>query len=236
MISFVRKGALKWIVVALALIFVVGCSGLTTPPKTSTNPPVQNTSESQNPRQQDQTPSSNSTPANSSTSTPGNTTPAPTDSQKTLLTNIMQLAKQGKVINCEFPAKTTVIDTVAKKWGNADKTDWVPAAKGNYATYSKHAAVFGFNKGLQIFEVRTFDKQLSQLSLSKVKQVFGTPAYDVKNNGEEIIGYTAGPEFKLLLVFSEPSSTNPDPGMDHYSVLYPQGTVNSMADDPGRQW
>jgi hypothetical protein len=235
MIPFSRKCSL-WIVVALALIFVVGCSGLTTPPKTSTNPPVQNTSESQNPRQQDQTPSSNSTPANSTGSTPGNTTPAPTDSQKTLLTNIMQLAKQGKVINCEFPAKTTVIDTVAKKWGNADKTDWVPAAKGNYATYSKHGAVFGFNKGLQIFEVRTFDKQLSQLSLSKVKQVFGTPAYDVKNNGEEIIGSTAGPEFKLLLVFPEPASTNPDPGVDHYSVLYPQGTVNSMADDPGRQW
>jgi hypothetical protein len=235
MIPFSRKCSL-WIVVALALIFVVGCSGLTTSPKTSTNPPVQNTSESQNPRQQDQTPSSNSTPGNSTGSTPGNTTPAPTDSQKTLLTNIMQLAKQGKVINCEFPAKTTVIDTVAKKWGNADKTDWVPAAKGNYATYSKHAAVFGFNKGLQIFEVRTFDKQLSQLTLSKVKQVFGTPAYDVKNNGEEIIGYTSGPEFKLLLVFSEPSSTNPDPGVDHYSVLYPQGTVNSMADDPGRQW
>jgi len=24
--------------------------------------------------------------------------------------------------------------------------------------------------------------------------------------------------------------------MDHYNVLYPNGTVNEMAGDPGRQW
>ena len=147
-----------------------------------------------------------------------------------------QLAEQGKVINSAFPVQTTVIEDVKSKWGEPDKTEWVAAAKGNYATYSNYALVFGFNKGSQIFEVRSFDKQLQKLSLAKTKEVYGTPAYDVKINGEEIIGYTAGQEFKMEFVFPLPTANNSKPMMDHYLVLYPSGTVNNMADDPGRQW
>ena len=148
----------------------------------------------------------------------------------------MQLAKQGKIINSEFPVKTTVIEDVEKKLGNPDKVDWVPSAKGNYAVFSKYNLVFGFNKGAQIFEARSFDKQLNELSLSMVKKVYGTPAYDVKSNGEEIIGYVASSEYKILLVFPQPSNSHPNPVMDHYSVLYPKGTFNNMSNDPGRQW
>ncbi|KLT18848.1 hypothetical protein AA980_06740 [Neobacillus vireti] len=158
------------------------------------------------------------------------------DTQRKLLSSVMQLAKQGKIINSDFPVKTTIIDDVEKKLGTPDKVDWVPNAKGNYAVFSKDNVVFGFNKGSQIFEARSFDKKLNELSLSMVKEVFGTPAYDVKSNGEEIIGYVANSEFNILLVFPEPSKSNPDPVMDHYSVLYPKGTVNNMSNDPGRQW
>lgn len=154
----------------------------------------------------------------------------------TILSNLMQLAKDGKVINCDFAAKTNVLEDVTKKWGEAYKTEWISSAKGLYATYSKYNMVFGSNKGSQIFEVRSFDNKIKNISLSEVKEEFGTPSYDVKVGGEEIIGYIAGTEFKLLLVFPMPTSKNENPLMDHYSVLYPRGTVNSMADDPGRQW
>jgi beta-lactamase regulating signal transducer with metallopeptidase domain len=159
-----------------------------------------------------------------------------TDSNKVLLLNMIQLAKQGKIINCDFAAKTTNMGTIMKAWGQADKTVYVASAKGNYATYAYHNVVFGFNKGEQVFEVRSFDTQLKGLSLAKVKEVFGTPAFDSKTSGQEIIGYTASTEFKIEMVFSRPASNNPNPVMDHYNVLYPSGTVNSMAGDPGRQW
>ena len=153
-----------------------------------------------------------------------------------MLLNMMKLAKQGKIINCDFPAKTTNIETIIKTWGQADKTVYVASAKGSYATYKNHNTVFGFNKGEQVFEVRSFDTQLEVLSLAKVKEVFGTPVFDSKTSNQEIIGYTAGTEFKFEMVFSRPTSDNPNPVMDHYNVLYPRGTVNSMAGDPGRQW
>jgi len=159
-----------------------------------------------------------------------------TDLKKVLLLNMMKLAKQGKIINCDYPAKTTNMETIIKTWGKADKTVYVASAKGSYATYTKHNTVFGFNKGEQVFEVRSFDPQLKVLSLDKVKEVFGTPVFDSKTSNQEIIGYTAGTDFKLEMVFSRPTSANPSPALDHYNVLYPRGTVNSMADDPGRQW
>lgn len=158
------------------------------------------------------------------------------NSAATTLLNIMQLARQGKVINSEFSVKTSNFGDVETKWGKADQTAWVSAAKGTYSTYAKQNLVFGWNKGLQIFEVRSFDSRLKGISLSQVKEVLGTPAWSSKTNNQEIVGYTAGAEFKLEIVFAKPSGDNLNPVIDHYNVLYPAGTVNSMANDPGRQW
>jgi hypothetical protein len=130
--------------------------------------------------------------------------------------------------------KTSNFGDVQNKWGKADNTAWIQAAKGTYSTYSKRNVAFGWNKGMQIFEVRSFDTRLKGITLAKVKEVLGTPAYDSKTNNQEIIGYKAGTEFKIEMVFSTRNNSNPV--LDHYNVLYPSGTVNSMANDPGRQW
>jgi len=212
MITSPKKTFLKWIMVALVLTLVVGCSSASPSPQPSPKP------------------------ASDSQIAPASPTPQTTDTAKELLMNMKQLAEQGKVMNSDFPAKTTAMENVKTKWGEPDKTEWVAAAKGTYATYSNHAVVFGFNKGSQIFEVRSFDQQLQKLSLAKTKEVYGTPAYDVKVNGEEIIGFTAGQEYKIEFVFPLPTANGSDPMMNHYLVLYPAGTVNSMANDPGRQW
>jgi len=207
------------------ITFMVGCSARDASKSTETTPSkVINT------------PLSSAPTSNNGSTTNSNSTSVKGDPTDALLLNIMKFAKQGKVINSVSPAKTTVIEDVEKKWGKPDKTDWIPAAKGNYATYSKRKVTFGYNKGSQIFEVRSFDDKLKSLSISKIKKVYGTPAYDIKTKSEEIIGYVANKEFKLLFVFPIPTIKKTDHLLGHYSVLYPRGTVNSMADDPGRQW
>jgi len=37
-----------------------------------------------------------------------------TNTKIAMLLNMMQLAKQGKIINCNFPAKTTNMETIIK--------------------------------------------------------------------------------------------------------------------------
>jgi hypothetical protein len=71
------------------------------------------------------------------------------------------------------------------------------------------------------------------ISLSDVKDFFGQPDHDVTSNGERIIGYKSGSEFKILFVFKDSGN---DPKLDHYSVLYPSGTKNNMSGDKGREW
>lgn len=150
-----------------------------------------------------------------------------------LLSNIMDTAKSGKVINCDFAVKNTNISDVEEKWGKADSSEWITAAKGRYSTYTKHDIVLGSNKGEQVFEVRYLNNQLNIIQLSAIKDKFGTPQYDAKVNGEEIIGYKITDEIKILFVFKQGTT---DPVLIHYSVLYPIGTINSMAGDKGREW
>lgn len=161
------------------------------------------------------------------------------DSIAKILLNVIEFGKQGKVRDGSLSAisvKTNTIEDVEKSFGKADKIDWVAAAKGRYATYSKQNVVFGINKGEQIFEIRTSDIVIKSITLSKTKAVLGNPAYDAKSNGQEILGYVANSEFKVEFVFPEPNANNPDPVIDHYNVLYPAGTVNNMSGDAGRQW
>ena len=158
------------------------------------------------------------------------------NSQKTLIDNITQLARQGKIINSDFSVKVTTIQDIEESLGKADTSNFVSEAKGIYYTFSKDNVAFGCNKGDQVFEARSFDSKLGELSIYAVKKVLGEPAYSSKYDNEQIIGYTAGNEYKILFVFKQSKDSENDLVLDHYSVLYPKGTVNNMSGDPGREW
>ena len=110
---------------------------------------------------------------------------------------------------------------------------YVSAAKGMYATYSKHNIVFGFNKGSQIFDVRSYDNSLKQVTMSKVKEVLGIPENTYHFDTEDMLVYKAGEKYQLLFIFPKANQQNSNPQLNHYNVFYPRGTVNLMADDPG---
>jgi hypothetical protein len=229
---------MKWAVITMiSFPLLSGCATLTGQIDKPNEPKSgQKNTEIITPVQETPTDNESASSTNDSPEPSNNASSEQEESMKLLISNLMELAKQGKVINSEFQAKATTIEEVKKEWGEPEKSDWIAAAKGTYATYPKYNLVFGFNKGSQIFEVRSFDPRIQELSLTDIKGAFGTPAYDVKVGGEEIIGYKAGNDYKLLLVFPEPTEEKPNPLLDHYSVLYPRGTVNSMADDAGREW
>lgn len=237
-----KKMAICLIIVVLGPLFLTACSGQTKPGEQGNNSYMTSPPNSQQQLQQTSglepetdpgvNPKTDSNPA----TPPNNPSSQTTENERALLQQIKQSAKFGKIINCEFAAKTTIFDEVEKLWGKPKSMDWVAAARGYYATYPGRDIVFGFNKGSQIFEVRSFAQQIQKLSLSEVQEFFGVPPYNVKVNGELIIGYKINEEFKLEFVFPEPTNKNPDPLLDHYLVLYPRGTVNYMSSEPGREW
>jgi hypothetical protein len=172
-------------------------------------------------------------PAPASTETSNPATSATPDAQTMLLNQIIQLANQGKVLNCEFPVDTTVIETVKAKWGEPDQQTYIAAAKGTYATYLKHNAAFGFNKGSQIFDVRTYDNSIKDLTQAEIEAVLGTPENIHNYATQDMLVYQVGEKYQLLFIFPKATQQNPVARLDHYNLFYPAATVNSMADDPG---
>jgi hypothetical protein len=159
-----------------------------------------------------------------------------TESPAVQLKEILRLAQQGKIINCEFPVETTVIETVQEKWGDPDQQEYIAAAKGTYTTYIKQQVVFGSNKGSQIFDVRSYNASLQPITMSDVQQTLGTPANIHHYANEDMLVYKAGEKYQLLFLFPKTTQTGTDPQLNHYNVFYPQGSVNSMADDPGLKY
>lgn len=210
-LQFLRK-TLIWSFLVLTLSLAVGCSNTAKPPT--------------------------EVPSNTENSTNVATTELPSpDAQELLLLEIEENAKIGKVINCEFMAGANVsMQEVESSWGKADQSNWVVDAKGNYSTYKERQVVFGTNKGDAIFEVRSFDSRINQISREMVESYFGKPEHTATTKDEDIIGYVINENYKLLLVFKQPSTAGTDATLDHYSVFYPKGTLNNMADDPGREW
>ncbi|MFF2154265.1 DUF4309 domain-containing protein [Paenibacillus chitinolyticus] len=164
-------------------------------------------------------PEPSATPAPSAKPGEGGTTGSDKAAQ---VKGIMELARKGQIAGVEYAAHTGLFDDVEKKWGKPDKQEG--AGKGQYATYSKRGVAFGFNKGMVIFDVRSYDKALQQLALSDIKQTLGEPAEVTVNGDDTIYTYGAGSQYQLKFVI--PKSTGK---VDHISVYSPQDTKNLMA-------
>ncbi|MFD5019049.1 DUF4309 domain-containing protein [Paenibacillus sp. NPDC058367] len=148
-----------------------------------------------------------------------NANPQNSDKQ---LQELLELAKKGKVPGVEYAAHTGLIDEVEADWGKPDQQE--SAGKGIYATYTDEHVVFGFNKGSLIFDVRSSDAALQELTLKQIESTLGKPD-DTKVNGEDkIYTYQANDQFQLKFII--PNSTGK---VGHISVFSEQDSINNMA-------
>lgn len=223
-----KKFILTLLIVALSLFTFVSCT---------TNNVENNITNNEDSTKNSPNKTDESTkPSNDKTNSKDNeSTNTENDSKEILLQSISSNAKDGKVIECDFKAKYNIIDDVIKSWGNDYESNFVESAKGTYYTFKNRNEAFGTNKGGEIFEVRTFNPKLKTLSFKDILNYFGNPDYDILSKSKErIIGYVINDDFKILFVFN--NGTDENPYLDHYNILYPNGTKNLMADDPGREW
>lgn len=135
---------------------------------------------------------------------------------------LFELAKEGKVPNVPFAAHTGDIEEIEKAWGKADKTE--QAGNGMYATFTNKNVSFGFNKGSQVFDVRSYHAELKSITLQDIEKALGKPA-SVKINGEDkIYVYKVNNQFELKFII--PKSIGK---VNHISVFSPEDSINKMA-------
>ncbi len=226
------------ILVLIVVLFLTACTGLTDKGDTSksqdSKPPV----ESQQPDSGEDKIEGSTTEAEEGEGVQTNVDSESAKRGSDLLNQIVNLAKEGKIIHFDYVADGSVnIYDIEDQWGEPQSSEWIPEAKGEYTTYPDKGIVFGSNKGGAIFEIRSFDTGLNDVTIDMALSKLGeTPEHDVMLDSQRIIGYTMTDDYKLLLVFQKPANEKEAWVLDHYSVFYPRGTVNMMADDPGREW
>ncbi|MGN5651917.1 YjgB family protein [Bacillus sp. Brlt_9] len=136
--------------------------------------------------------------------------------------DLFELAKEGKVPSVPFAAHTGDIEEIEKAWGKADKTE--QAGNGMYATFTNKNVSFGFNKGSQVFDVRSYHAELKSITLQDIEKALGKAA-SVKVNGEDkLYIYKVNNQFELKFII--PKSTGK---VNHISVFSPEDSINKMA-------
>ncbi|CAM3974601.1 hypothetical protein BAQ48_18600 [Bacillus luti] len=135
---------------------------------------------------------------------------------------LFEQAKEGKAPNIPYAAHTGDIEEIEKAWGKADKTE--QAGNGMYATFTNKNVVFGFNKGSQVFDVRSYHAELKLITLQEIEKALGKPASVKVNGNDKIYVYKVNDQFELKFVI--PNSTGK---VNHISVFSPEDSINKMA-------
>ncbi|MFD2370921.1 YjgB family protein [Brevibacillus sp. GCM10020057] len=146
-----------------------------------------------------------------------------------LLTTLRDLAKNGQTLGSEFHVEKDVFDTVEQQWGKPDLVSYVNGI--TYNTYRDRGLVFGFNKGMQIVDIRSYNYQLQYVTLADVVQTLGKPQSTANVAGQTIYTYKVSDSYELKIVFSGIADGTNDTKLfiDHVNVFYPRGTINNMA-------
>jgi hypothetical protein len=202
----------------ISFLLTIGCSQQETAPapKPKPSPPSP-----PNPTTHNQTPSSPHQP-----SKPIKKPVQVNAKKRALVLEIKKRALEGKILHYRFVCGKSLIDTdIHQALGKPDTSE--SAGKGIYDTYKQKGLAFGFNKGSQVFDIRSYTAEIRKLTYQDISETLGPPASFSRIGHQKILVYKLNSKYELKFIFNEPVSGSTH--LDHYSVFYPQGAVNYMA-------
>ncbi len=145
------------------------------------------------------------------------TTPSEEASEEAELKTIFENAKQGRIAESPFNISSTMIKEVKREWGEPDKVD--EAGYGFYADYSSKKIAIGFNQENEIFDLRSYDERLHEITSSMIVANLGVPTKIRNNDNEDIYLYELDNGFELKLILEREGNT-----VDHISVFNSERT------------
>ena len=137
-----------------------------------------------------------------------------------ILNEILENAKFGLVKDSEFSALDNTMEQVKERWGEPDQVD--RAGAGYYAVYETRDITFGYHENGEIFDVRSYSKNLQKLTFDTIEKSLGGPIQETEFNGDNIYTYQVNENIQLKFVISEESNF-----VDHISVFNPQKAVHT---------
>lgn len=134
------------------------------------------------------------------------------------LNNLFKNAEQGRIAEIPFNIGSTMIEKVKQEWGEPDKV--AEAGFGYYADYLSKKVTIGFNRDGEVFDLRSYDDRLQELTSSMIVAAFGVPVKIRNNDREDIYVYELDNSYELKIIIAKKGNT-----VDHISVFNPKRTV-----------
>ncbi|MGG1635487.1 YjgB family protein [Paenibacillus sp. FSL K6-3182] len=138
------------------------------------------------------------------------------------ISSVYALAKEGKVPGSDYAAHIALYDDIEKKWGKPDTNE--SAGKGMYAAYKDKGITFGYNKGMLVYDVRSYSKKLQGITLKDIEIALGSADEKTVNGTDDIYTYEVNKQYQLKFILAEATGK-----VDHISVYSPQDAKNNMA-------
>jgi hypothetical protein len=108
------------------------------------------------------------------------------DPSRNLVKSIMQAAKKGKVVDCEFAIGDKKSDVI-KKWGNPDYSSFSgPDLEHGYYDH-QHISFDAYTD--EIFMLTSYSPKVQKLTLSEVKKALGDPYNQYNYDGHRMMLY-----------------------------------------------
>lgn len=141
-------------------------------------------------------------------------------STEELITEILNLAKEGKVLHTPFIAGQTNIEDIKNSWGEPENIEI--AGSGKYANYLNHDVTIGFQNSL-VFDIRSYHSELQEIHLQDIKKVQGEPDdityYKDDFFNQIIMMYHLNGDYQIKWVMPKPTDSEPNPAVHHISIF-----------------
>ena len=137
-----------------------------------------------------------------------------------LVKEIVSLSKKGKVIEAPFISGQSDRDEVTSQWGEAKET--TKTDSGDYMKFPDHHVTVGYLDDA-IFDIRSFDSKIQGIRLNDIKKYSGEPDetkyYKDESHNQAILIYHVNASYQLKWILPKSTDENPNPAVDHVSVV-----------------
>ncbi|MFQ3546055.1 glycoside hydrolase family 3 N-terminal domain-containing protein [Halobacillus rhizosphaerae] len=155
----------------------------------------------------------------------------PSTKTREVINEIVKDAENGELPHLPFKVGETNLNKVKQKWGNPDNISHTNV--GLYASFKSKNYTIGYFKHSPIFDIRSYENELQDLTRKDIEQVMGKPnqvlSYDKNEVHQKILIYPLDNGNDLKWIMNQTTAEKETAAVDHISLYNPDIAENSLS-------
>ena len=153
-------------------------------------------------------------------SSPSVSTPPVKQDISLLVHKIVDSANNGRLFDAPFVIGETDIAAVENTWATPSSIN--NTSVGIYASYNAYSVELGYYRNSPLFDLRSYNKSITTVTMNDVIQVMGQPSsisyFNASDVHQQIFIYSLNNDNQLRWVMDVPTTQAANPKIDHISI------------------